>query len=478
MTKLQELILEAKKLRQENGADFAEYKTDLSKMPAEVSERIEKKLTRLAEITPECERLEKLEAAAAENDQAIDGFKHHSTDSTKGDHEHESKSQKFALEEKRIMKLPRMAAMKNFKDRAGEAAEVKSYRFANWFVATVVKGALASQGVYDNALVAKSEKYCQEFNIKAHSEGTNTAGGYLVPPEFANDIIDLREQYGVFRRFAKVVPMMSDTKSIPRRASGLTVYSPGEGVAITESSKGWDMIQLTAKKFACLALYSSELDEDAMINIGDDLAGEIAYAFGNKEDQCGFNGDGTSTYFGINGVRNKLFSVDGTIANIAGLKVATGNAYSEIVLSDFNGVVGLLPQYAETPRAGWFMSKFFWATIAQKLALAAGGVTASEIIGGARTPTFLGYPVNISQVLPKSEANSQVACLLGDLSLAATFGDRRNMTLAYSTDYKFAEDQLAIRGTQRIDINVHDVGDNGGATGNPGPIVGLIMAAS
>jgi hypothetical protein len=36
-------------------------------------------------------------------------------------------------------------------------------------------------------------------------------------------------------------------------------------------------------------------------------------------------------------------------------------------------------------------------------------------------------------------------------------------------------DEVAIRGTERFDIVVHDVGDN---AGNTGPIVGLITAAS
>jgi HK97 family phage major capsid protein len=49
-------------------------------------------------------------------------------------------------------------------------------------------------------------------------------------------------------------------------------------------------VRLTAKKIGVLTKYTRELNEDAVINIGDDLAGEIAYAFGAFEDDCGFNG--------------------------------------------------------------------------------------------------------------------------------------------------------------------------------------------
>ena len=93
-----------------------------------------------------------------------------------------------------------------------------------------------------------------------------------------------------------------------------------------------------------LTKYSNELNEDAVLNIGDDLAGEIAYAFALKEDQCGFLGDGTSTYGGIVGVTTALRNVDATIANIAGLVVASGTRLRQqlqrIALADFNKVVG------------------------------------------------------------------------------------------------------------------------------------------
>lgn len=488
MTKLQELLLEIKKLRTENAADFAAYKDDLSKMPGDMSERIGKKLERLDTITKEAEELEKHYTAMTENEQALEGFKHQgdnkrpgTDDNPQGDNKAEFRqSAKFLNEARRIKTLPRHASLKNFK---GEEPEVKSYRFAQWFVATVVKQMMASKGITEHPVVKRAEAYCKEFQIegvKAMSETNDALGGFTVPSEFANDIIDLRESYGLFRRFAKVVPMMSNSKEILRRKGGLRVYNPAEGVAITASEKEWDRVTLNATKFGVLAIYSSELDEDSMVNMGDDLAGEAAYAFATKEDQCGFIGDGSSTYFGITGVTQKLLGLSATRANIAGAVVASGNLFSEILLTDFNAVIGKLPEYAETARAGWFNSKFFFANVMQKLALAAGGVTAAEIQNGARRPTFLGYPVNVTQVMPKVDANDQIACLLGDLNLATTFGDRRQITTAYSSDYKFAEDQLAIRVTERVDIVTHDVGNASGtaALREPGPVVGLLMAAS
>ena len=118
----------------------------------------------------------------------------------------------------------------------------------------------------------------------------------------------------------------------------------------------------------------------------------------------------------------------------------------------------------------------------QKLELAAGGVTANEIATGDRRPRpmFLGYPVNFVQVMPRVSATSQVCALLGDLAMAATMGDRRTRTV-FTDPYSLSnKDQILVRCTERIDINVHDVGNASATAGLrvPGPVVGLITAAS
>jgi len=76
--------------------------------------------------------------------------------------------------------------------------------------------------------------------------------------------------------------------------------------------------------------------------------------------------------------------------------------------------------------------------------------------------------------MPTAEANSQVCALLGDFTLGASFGDRRQTTIAMSEHSSFSADVTDIRGTERFDIVVHDVGNSSTA----GPIVGLQTAAS
>ena len=447
MTKLQEKLIELDGLKAAQKAAFDAH-PDVTMIPQDKLTEIKGRNEQIATLQTEVKQLEEIEAMKS----AASTYSHSATPSTKAD----------AVIPAPAIEFSRVAKVKNFKGTvAGKSADERAYRFGKWFKGVVVG---------DQA----SKQWCDQNGIqtKALSEGTNYLGGYLVPPEFSTDIIDLRETYGVARQVARVVPMSSDTLPIPRRTGGLTAYFVGEASTITDSNKTWDQVNLVAKKLAALTLWSSELNEDAMISIGDDLAGEIAYAFSQKEDECYFNGDGTSTYGGITGVRSKLRNVDSTIANIKGLQVATGNAYSEIVLGDFHGVMGRLPLYARNG-AVWIMSATFFDTVPHKLQVAAGGNTVVDIANGG-VQRFLGYPVVLSQVMPTNEANSQICALLGNFRLGSTFGDRRLLSLALSSEYKFAEDQLAIRGTESFDINVHDVG----STSTAGPIVGLITAAA
>lgn len=364
---------------------------------------------------------------------------------------------------------------KNFLGKTinGRDPAERAYRFGQWAMATMGRG--------------DAMEFCKAQGIsivqKVATEGTNTAGGFLVPEEFGQDIIELKEMYGVFRKYADVVPMSGDTLTEPRRTGGLTAYPVAETAAGTESTMTWDQVRLVAKDWMVLTRITNQINADSIIRWADRLAYECGYAFATKEDDCGFNGDGTSTYAGIQGVTTRLSTVFSTSGG-TGLIAATGTGYAtnwaSVTMGDLNRVIGALPQYADTPRCSWFCSKAFHATVMQRLELAAGGNTASEIQNGARVLKFAGYPVVIAQKLPVTSAVSQVACLFGDLSLAAMFGDRQQDAISFSEHASvggqsvFERNELAVRGTERFDINVHDVG----VSGTAGPMVGLVTASS
>jgi HK97 family phage major capsid protein len=340
--------------------------------------------------------------------------------------------------------------VKNFTDGGKYEAVEKAYRFGRAFCAMMGN--------------RKSLDWCERngLEIKAHTEGSNAAGGYLVPEEFENDLIVLREQYGVFRPNCTVRPMTRDTLRIPRWKSGLTAYFVGETSAITDSTQTFESVLLVAKKLGAITVISNELNEDAMVNIGDQVAGEISFALAQREDECGFVGDGTSTYGGIQGVGYVL--QNGT-ANVQYLEAGL-SALTDLTMDDLHTAMAAIPQYADTPNTAWYMHKTFWHGAVEPLIFASNGTTTTEVVNGVRTPMLFGYPVRFTQVMPSAIAADTTMAFFGDLSLAATFGDRREVTIGQATEGTvagvnlFEQDALAIKGTQRFDINVHDTGSS------------------
>jgi HK97 family phage major capsid protein len=333
-------------------------------------------------------------------------------------------------------------SLKNLKSRES------AYKFGRWAL-----GALGHQ---------KSADWCKANGIslvrmKGHVEGINSQGGFTVPDEFENELITLREQYGVFRRNARVVAMSSDVKRIPKRASTVTAYFVGEAAAITESQQAFDQVQLVAKKLGVVTTISSELNEDNVVNLGDDLAGEIAYAFALKEDDCGFNGDGTSTYGGIVGLDASMTDTTYQTADM------TQTTYAAVTLANLTVGLRKLPAWAsQRNNVKIYCSKNAYHGVFERLAMAAGGVTAAEMVNGIAQPRFYGYPVEFTQVIPVTESDGAEFAYFGDLSLGCYFGDRRQQTVAFSDSAlnAFEQDEIAVRGTQRFDIVCANVGSS------------------
>jgi len=354
---------------------------------------------------------------------------------------------------------PKMwGGLKNFKDDSNGEGVKKAERFGRWL--------LAQTGH------RKSLNWCERngLEVKAHTEGVNSAGGFLVPDEFETELITLREEFGVFRRNARNRPMSSDTLRVPRRSTGLTASFVGEATAGTESTQTFESILLVAKKVMVLTTISNELSEDAFVNLADDVAGEIAYALAKKEDEVGFNGTGLSSEGGIEGIVTKIEAGTTAVmyhdAEVADL--------GSITLDNIGAMMGLLPAYADTPNAKFYMHKAVWHGGFEAALTSAGGTSAREIKDGYRgTPTLFGYPVEFTQVMRSARAADKIGALFGDLSLAASFGDRRatEVQISDSALNAFEQDELAVRGTERFDINVHDVGDSSAA----GPVVGLLF---
>ena len=342
----------------------------------------------------------------------------------------------------------------------GPNAELSAYRCGRWFLATIGND-------------AASRQWCHERGIemRVQTEGVNTAGGFVVPDEMERTVINLREEYGNARRNARVVPMGSAHMVIPRRTDGVTAYFVGETDSITASDKSWNQVELTAKKLGALTRMSSDLNEDAVINLADDLASEMALAFATKEDQCAIDGDGTSTYGGMIGIRTK--AIDGSHSYAYYDFSASMDNWSEVTDAALMNLMSLLPLYARR-NAKWHCSPVAKVAVFDRLIMAAGGATMRERVDGVYRAQYMGYPIEEWPAMPTSDAsaalNNKIMFFFGDYSLAATLGTRRGITIKKSEERYIEYDQIAIQATERFCIVNHDIGTDSAY----GPVIGAL----
>lgn len=330
-----------------------------------------------------------------------------------------------------------------------------------------------ASGQFLRATVTKNEtaaQWCREHGImNAHSTTTNSAGGYLVPEGFENAIINLREEYGIFRQNARVYPMTEPTVYVPRRQTGFTAYYVGENSAGTESDASFSQVKLDAKKLMILTRMSQELSDDAIIQLADFVAQEMAYSFAVQEDQAGFLGDGTSTYGGIVGLSNALAA--GSIVTAAN----NDDTFAELEEAFFTEAVGKLARFPGIQPRWYVHNAFFWNAMV-RLLMAKGGNNISDSQSGPTGLNFLGYPVVLVNALPSAltALPSTIVGFFGDLGMTATMGSRSGISIVTDSSRYFEYDQIAVRCTQRYDIVVHELGTSTIA----GPMVALKMGTT
>lgn len=362
------------------------------------------------------------------------------------------------------------------KPHAGRTPEQNAYRAGKWLDAVLNGNQRSLQYCQENGVFGYGT---QQVQNAVHEEGTNSTGGYLVPDEFERSVINLRDTYGVARRFCDVKNMTSDVHLQPKRLTGLTATARGESVAVTESNKTWGLVQMTAKSWDVLSKFTRELNEDAIISMADDLAEEMGLAFAYAEDNSLMNGDGSATYNGISGLYTIWFNQWASSESWkGGVTTATHDLPTEIDATDLAKLIGQVAPWAkQTGRCAWFCSPEYAAAIFDRLTGAAGGNNAADIAAG-RPRTYSGYPVIEVLTAPANDyttaQDEKPMVWFGDMRSAVRFGNRRGMTVQILNELYAANGQIGVIGSERFDLNVH----NYGTTSVKSPLVAFMGETS
>ncbi len=290
---------------------------------------------------------------------------------------------------------------------------------------------------------------------KATGEGGDSIGGFLAPIDFDNAIIAVRDTVAAFRN-AEARPSRSDNRVRPRRVGGLTANFVAEGASIPESQMEFDNVSATLKKLGILVRTSSELWDDEAVDLAEFVATEVGYAFAATEDNCGFNGNGTSTYGGVVGLGTAL------TGSLSAISAQSGhNTYLTLDNTDIAELMaGILA--VGIPGAKWYVSSVCYGQALCRLAGVSGGLVSQILPDGTIRASYLGHPVVFSSQLPNatSSLSGKPMLYFGDLRLSSVIVEHRAGTIvATSYDRYMDQDQVVLRGTRREDITNHSVGD-------------------
>jgi len=282
----------------------------------------------------------------------------------------------------------------------------KELRFARGLVA-FKNGDAAGIAKY-NEYVNKAWK--EEAIEKANYQNVTTTadGGALVPdPEFVAEVERLTDDYGVVSRLATIRKTDRDSVTLLSGTNEISFTRTGEATAVNAQKLTYAATTAALDKYIATLVFTSEVIEDAAINLWNDAAEEIARARAKLFDQLVF----TDATYGL------LYAPD---AGEGWKTLSVGSA-----ITDFSADDAMDAKYkvvSSVRRKGkYFMHPTVWNMIRQ--AKSGDGTNSSAEylfgpVGSEVQPNIDGVAVELVDVLPaKGEitANEPFA-VFGDLS--------------------------------------------------------------
>ena len=293
-------------------------------------------------------------------------------------------------------------AAKKLADKASKSgfeALPKELRFAKGLMA-FKNGDAAGIAEYNSYV----NKAWQSVNKANYQNVTTTAdGGALVPdPEFVAEVERLTDEYGVVSRLADIRKTDRDSVTLLKGTNEISFTRTGEAEAQNATKLTYAATTAALDKYIATLVMTSEVIEDAAINLWNDAANEIARARAKLFDQLVF----TDSTYGL-------------------LSAAVADEYKTLsvgsAITDFDADDAMDATYkvvsSVRKNSRWFMHPTVWNEIRQLKEATTGGYLFGPP-GQGVTPTIDGYQVELVDVLPAVgdiTANEAFA-VFGDLS--------------------------------------------------------------
>lgn len=245
--------------------------------------------------------------------------------------------------------------------------------------------------------------------LKSLSEGVDASGGYLVPDQVSDALIQELSEPTRMRSLVNVVKMERDVLRIPKVVSLPKMRWVSESASKSTTTAEFSEATITAHKQASIIYLSDELKEDVIqFNLIDKVVQMLSDAIAEEEDRVITTGNGTGQPVGI---RNCSI---GSIASTTG----------QLSFDDMINLIYLLP--AKYRQNAVILATNKNIREMRKLKDSQGRYLWQEAIAQGQTETFYGYPIFENNNLSDSEI------YFGNLKRLYTLGTKNGISLTIS----------------------------------------------
>lgn len=271
--------------------------------------------------------------------------------------------------------------------------------------------------------------------IDALQIGTDSEGGYLVPEEYENTLVEALEEENIFRKLANVINTSSGDRKIPVVASKGSASWVDEEGTISDSDDAFSQVSIGAYKLGTLIKVSNELLNDSAFNLESYISKEFARRIGSKEEEAFFTGNGTGKPIGI-------FNATG------GAEIGVTTASSTSITADevIDLFYSLKAPYRK--KAVWVLNDATVKAI-RKLKDKNDNYLWQPALTASTPDTILGRPVYTSSYVPTIAAGAKTIAF-GDFSYY-WIADRQGRIFKKLNELYAATDQTGFVATQRVD---------------------------
>lgn len=224
--------------------------------------------------------------------------------------------------------------------------------------------------------------------MKALAAGDALSGGFLVPPQFSTEVIELLRAVSVVRKMqARSIQMPTGTFKIPRLTTGATASYIGENQNIAKTEQRFGQLTLSFKKLAALTPISNDLLRYSSPTADTIVRDDVVQAHRVAEDGKFLRGDGTD------GTPKGLLNWA-----VADHKVAANSTASvQNTFTDLGKIMQkLLDANIPMISPGWCFAPRIWMYLMTLLNTNGIPVFRDELLRG----TLWGYPLGITTGIP------------------------------------------------------------------------------